>query len=112
MPATPIAHQQLRSAHRRTVGSARGKHGWWGMKQQGNSNTGATGISGEGSGRRAGAALPVAVVLSCVLMLFGLPAFAQTSVDNIARVGNPTGLSCSDVATNPTCERSDNALIT
>ncbi|WP_162315361.1 DUF6923 family protein, partial [Pseudoxanthomonas yeongjuensis] len=51
-------------------------------------------------------------------MLFALLLFAcgqasaQTSVDNIARVTNPAGLACSDVATNPTCERTDNALIT
>ncbi|MEG3791817.1 OmpA family protein [Lysobacter sp. CCNWLW3] len=38
-------------------------------------------------------------------------AHAQTSVDNVARVSNPAGLSCSDAATNPTCERIDNAVV-
>jgi large repetitive protein len=51
--------------------------------------------------------------LFCALVLAAAPpAFAQTSVDNVARVTNPTGLSCSDATTNPTCERADNALIT
>ena len=38
-------------------------------------------------------------------------ALAQSSVDNVARIVNPTGLSCSDAATNPTCERTDNVLV-
>ncbi|KAF1707749.1 hypothetical protein CSC73_10520, partial [Pseudoxanthomonas sacheonensis] len=44
-------------------------------------------------------------------MLAGQSAFAQTSVDNVARIVNPTGLTCSDVATNPNCEQADNALV-
>ncbi|MGH8026928.1 MAG: hypothetical protein ACREO0_09395, partial [Pseudoxanthomonas sp.] len=45
------------------------------------------------------------------LLLAGQSAFAQTSVDNVARIVNPAGLSCSDAATNPTCERVDNAVV-
>ncbi|HET6783089.1 MAG TPA: isopeptide-forming domain-containing fimbrial protein, partial [Pseudoxanthomonas sp.] len=46
-----------------------------------------------------------------MLLLAGQSAFAQTSVDNVARIVNPAGLSCSDVATNPNCERTDNAVV-
>ncbi|SDQ34879.1 conserved repeat domain-containing protein/fimbrial isopeptide formation D2 domain-containing protein, partial [Pseudoxanthomonas sp. CF125] len=46
-----------------------------------------------------------------LLLAAGQSAFAQTSVDNVARIVNPAGLSCSDAATNPTCERIDNAVV-
>ncbi len=51
-------------------------------------------------------------VLLCALALAVVqPAFAQTSVDNVARIVNPVGLSCTDAATNPNCARNDNALV-
>lgn len=45
---------------------------------------------------------------SLLLLLAGKSAFAQTSVGNVTRITKPTGFSCLDVITNPTCGRVDN----
>jgi uncharacterized repeat protein (TIGR01451 family)/fimbrial isopeptide formation D2 family protein len=45
-------------------------------------------------------------------LLTASAAFAQASVDNVARIANPAGVPCTDAATNPNCERTDNAVVT
>ena len=53
----------------------------------------------------------IAVLLASAALSLAAPVLAQTSVLNAAQVANPAGVSCSDVATNPTCLRSDDALV-
>jgi uncharacterized repeat protein (TIGR01451 family)/fimbrial isopeptide formation D2 family protein len=84
------------------------------MKQRGAESNVADVASGVGSRSRGADAVrySVALMVGALALFSVIPAFAQTAVDNIARIANPAGLACTDVATNPTCERSDNVVIT
>ncbi|WP_368563038.1 isopeptide-forming domain-containing fimbrial protein [Pseudoxanthomonas sp. UTMC 1351] len=56
--------------------------------------------------------LPGFLLCLTLWLLWAPAAFAQTSVDNVARIANPSGVPCTDAATNPNCERTDNAVVT
>ncbi|SOD54048.1 conserved repeat domain-containing protein/fimbrial isopeptide formation D2 domain-containing protein [Pseudoxanthomonas wuyuanensis] len=53
----------------------------------------------------------VLAALAAVGTLVGVPALAQSSVTNVARIANPSGVPCVDADTNPNCERTDNAVV-